>query len=170
MENKNITFMKSPVTLIGTEAKVGTEAPNFSALKSDLTSIDLYSFKDKIKVITVFPSIDTKVCAMQVRKFNAELGSISRDVVVLAISNDLPFAQSRFCAAEGLSHVVTLSDHRNTEFGLKYGFLIKELRLLSRGVVIVDKDNTIKYVEYVKEVSNEPNYEKAIEAVKNMID
>ncbi len=169
MLNSNITFKNLPITLIGTEAKIGAEAPDFVAIKQDLTQVNLHSFDNKIKIITVFPSIDTPVCATQVRTFNKELGNIAPNVVVIAISNDLPFALGRFCAAEGLNHVVALSDHRHTEFGLKYGFLIKELRLLSRGVVIVDENNIIRYVEYVKEVTNEPNYSEVIKEVKKLI-
>lgn len=164
-----ITFKGNPMTLLGNNVKEEMIAPNFAAFKKDLSLCELYSFENKIKVITIFPSVDTDVCAFQVRKFNQDLGLISPNVVVLAISNDLPFAQGRFCAAEGLEHVITLSDYRDTDFGLKYGFLIKELRLLARGVVIVDEKNIIKYVEYVPEVTDAVNFDKAIAAVKNLI-
>ncbi|MPN31887.1 Thiol peroxidase [bioreactor metagenome] len=164
-----ITFVGNPINLLGTEIKVGDNAPNFSALLKDLSSNELFSHENKIKVITVFPSLDTPVCATQVRNFNKELGTISPDVVVLAISNDLPFAQTRFCTTEGIENVVTLSDYRDNEFGLKYGFLIKELKLLARGVVIVDKNNIVKYVEYVPEVTHEVNFEAAIQTVKSLL-
>ncbi len=166
---RQITFLSNPVTLLGNEVSVGNVAPDFTALTKDLTPTSLYSFAGKIKVLTVFPSLDTSICAAQVRKFNQDLGNIHPNVVILAISNDLPFAQNRFCSAEGLAHVVTLSDHRNTDFGLKYGFLIEELRLLARGVVIVDSDNKIQYVEYISEITNEVDFDSAIQAVKKLI-
>ncbi len=164
----NITFKGNPMTLLGEEVRVGMSAPNFTALKKDLSPCELYSFKDKIKVITAFPSLDTAVCAMQVRKFNADLGNINPKVVVLPVSMDLPFAQARFCTTEGLEHVIALSDHKDADFGLKYGFLIKELRLLSRGTVIVDEQNIIKYAEYVPEVTDAVNFDAAINIVKNL--
>jgi len=166
---KQTTFLGNPVTLLGEAVSVGNTAKDFTALAKDLSPVNLYSFADKIKVLTIFPSLDTSVCATQVRKFNEELGSIHENVVVLAISNDLPFAQNRFCSTEGLNHVVTLSDYKDTDFGLKYGFLIKELRLLTRGVVIIDSNNIIQYVEYVPEVTNEVDFEGAIQAVKKLI-
>ncbi|MDP4185790.1 MAG: thiol peroxidase [Bacteroidota bacterium] len=163
-----VTFAGNPVTLVGQEVHVGEIAPDFSVINSGLQPVHLSDYKDKIKVIAVYPSIDTGVCAAQNRRFNAEAEKLGEDVVVLSVSCDLPFAQKRFCAAEGLNNVTTLSDHRETDFGLKYGFLMKELRLLSRGTVIVDKGDVIRYVEYVPEVTLEPNYEKALEVVRGL--
>ena len=119
-------------------------------------------------MIAVYPSVDTSVCAAQNRRFNAEANNLN-DVVVLSVSCDLPFAQSRFCAAEGLNNIKTISDHKDLEFGQKYGFWIKELRLLARGTVVIDKKGEVKYVEYVPEVTHEPDYEAAMNVVKNLI-
>ncbi|TKG97379.1 thiol peroxidase [Puteibacter caeruleilacunae] len=162
-----VTFLGNPVTLVGNEVKEGDKAPEFTLLNGSLEPVTLADYAGKVKVIAVYPSIDTGVCQAQNRRFNAEADKLD-NAVVLSVSCDLPFAQKRFCAAEGLDSVVTLSDHRETDFGQKYGFLIKELRLLSRGTVIVDQDDVVRYVEYVSEVTEEPNYEKAMEVVKSL--
>lgn len=167
-DNTKVTFKGGAVTLIGNEVKKGDKAPDFTLLDSSLTPRSLADYKGKIKVIAVYPSIDTGVCAAQNRKFNELASSLSKDVVILSVSCDLPFAQARFCAAEGLNNVITLSDHKETDFGLKYGYLIEELRLLARGTVIIDKEDNIRYVEYVPEITTEPNYEAAVEIVKGI--
>ena len=136
--------------------------------KSIDATFDLISdFAGKVVIIAAYPSIDTGVCAAQNRRFNAEVNNLD-GVVVLSISCDLPFAQSRFCAAEGLDKIITISDHKDLEFGEKYGFVIKELRLLARGTVVIDKSGVVKYVEYVPEVTNEPDYEAALAVVKGL--
>ncbi|WP_423126383.1 thiol peroxidase [Gaoshiqia sp. Z1-71] len=163
-----VTSKGNPLTLLGEQIKVGDKAPDFVVLGSGLQPVKLSDYEGKVRVIAVYPSIDTGVCQAQNRRFNAEASNLG-DAVILSISCDLPFAQSRFCAAEGLDKVVTLSDHRDVDFGTKYGFLIKELRLLARGTVIIDKDGIVKYVEYVPEVSSEPNYEAAIQVVKGLL-
>ena len=163
-----ITFGGNPLTLAGNEIKVGAKAPDFYALNSKLQPVKLSDFDGKVRIISVFPSIDTPVCAAQTRRFNVEAANLG-DVQILTVSCDLPFALGRFCAAEGIDKEITLSDHKELDFGLKYGFAIDELRLLSRGVVVVDKDGVVKHVEYVKEVTDEPDYDSAIEAVKKII-
>lgn len=165
----NVTFKGNPVTLVGTEIKVGDKAPGFTVIANNLSEKYLSDYKGKVKIISLFPSIDTGVCATQTRTFNKLASELSKDIVILCISNDLPFAQTRFCAAEGIDQVETLSDHRDVDFSTKYGFLIKELRLLARGVVVVDKNDNVRYVEYVPEVTNEPNYDAAIEAAKELV-
>ena len=155
-----VTFAGGPLTLLGNEIKVGDVAPEFNAVGAGLAPVKLSDYAGQVVIISAYPSIDTSVCASQNRKFNAEVNNLN-DVVVLSISCDLPFAQSRFCAAEGLDKIITISDHKDLEFGEKYGFVIKELRLLARGTVVVDKTGIVKYVEYVPEVTNEPNYEAA---------
>lgn len=165
----NITFKGKPVTLVGTEIKVGDKAPEFTVLANNLSEKHLSDYKGKIKIISLFPSIDTGVCATQTRTFNKLASELSKDIIILCISNDLPFAQTRFCAAEGINQVETLSDHRDVDFSTKYGFLIKELRLLARGVVVIDKNDNVRYVEYVPEVTNEPNYGAAIEVAKKLV-
>lgn len=160
-----VTFKKNPVTLLGTEVKVGDKAPNFTVLANDLSPVTLDSYKGAVKLISVVPSVDTGVCDAQTRRFNEEASKIG-NVKVLTISNDLPFAQKRWCANSGLENVVTLSDHRDLSFGEAYGTVMKELRLLARAVFVVDSEDKVTYVEYVSEGTNHPNYEAAIEAAK----
>jgi len=112
------------------------------------------------------PSLDTPVCDLEIKRFNDEAAQTGKDVVILFISMDLPFAQKRFCQAYDIKKVKTLSDHREGDFGVKYGVLIKELRLLSRAIFIIDKDDEVKYVEYVKEVASQPDYESALKGLK----
>lgn len=162
------TMGGNPITLIGKEVKVGDKAPDFTVLKEDFSPYSLKDAGDRVKIISVVPSLDTGVCELQTINFN-QLAAELEDVVILTISVDLPFAQKRFCSAHGIDKVLTLSDHKDLSFGLNYGFVIEEMRLLSRGIVVVDKDNTIRYVEYVKEVGNHPNYDRVLKEVKKLI-
>ena len=130
--------------------------------------VSLSQYKDKNLIISVFPSVDTSVCALQNIRFNKEASKLKGDVEILSISVDLPFAQKRFCAAEGIDNVHVYSDYRDLDFGMKYGFVIKELRLLARGVIVIDKKGIIRYIEYVPEIAQEPNYEAALKAVKEL--
>ncbi len=164
-----ITFQGNPLTLIGTEINVGDAVTDVTLLANDLSPTQLSSYKGKVCVISVVPSLDTPVCDMQTRKFNQEAGNLGEDVVILTVSMDLPFAQSRWCGAAGVEKVVTLSDHREAAFGEAFGLLIKELRLLARAVLVVDKDGTVRYVQLVKEVTEEPDYNAVIEAVKKLV-
>lgn len=158
----------NPITLIGKEIQVGDKAPDFNVVKNDLTPYSLKDAGENIKIISVLPSVDTGVCELQTINFN-EMAADLGEVAILTLSVDLPFAQKRFCGAHGIDKVITLSDHRDLSFGLNYGFVIEELRLLSRGIVVLDRDNTVKYVEYVKEVGSHPNYDKVLEEVKKLI-
>ncbi len=170
MGNKDIKFGGNKVTIRGEETKVGNTAPNFTAVKQDLSEFDFYKETEgKIKVISVAPSIDTPVCSLQTSYFNNAATNLSDNVEIVTITVDLPFAQKRFCGAEGIENIAVVSDHKDLDFGEKYGFVIEELRLLTRGVVIVDEANKVKYVEYVEEIKNEPNYEKALEELKKLI-
>lgn len=162
---KQITFHQEPVTILGNEVKVGDKAPDFTVLSNDLKEVTLEDYKGKVKLISVVPSLDTGVCSEQTRRFNEEADKLN-NVHVLTISMDLPFAQKRWCAAEGIEKVATLSDHRDADFGEKYGVLIKELRLLTRAIFVVNSDNQVTYVEYVDEVTSHPDYHAALEAVK----
>lgn len=166
-DHSGITMKGKPVTLLGTKAYVGETAPDFTGIDSHMKEVKLSDFKGKVVVLSVFPSVDTKVCAAQTRRFNEEASGLGKDVIILTLSKDLPFALERFCAAEGIDRIYTLSDYRESEFGMNYGFLMKENKLLARGVVIVGKDGKITYVEYVKEIGQEPDYKAAIAAVKN---
>ncbi|HSO58248.1 MAG TPA: thiol peroxidase, partial [Paenisporosarcina sp.] len=146
--------------------KVGDTAPNFTVLANDLSPVTLQDSKGKTRLISVVPSLDTGTCDAQTRKFNESAAELGDDVVILTVSNDLPFAQKRWCAAAGIDSVQTLSDHRDLSFGEAYGVAIEELRLLTRSIFVVDSNDKVTYVEYVPEATEHPNYEKAIEAVK----
>lgn len=163
-----ITMGGNPVTLIGNEIKVGDKAPDFTALKSDLSPYSLMDAGEGVKIISVVPSLDTGVCELQTINFNEQAAKLE-DVTILTLSVDLPFAQGRFCSANNIDKLLTLSDHRDLSFGMNYGYVIEELRLLARGIVIIDKDNIVKYVEYVREATDHPDYDKAIEEVKKLI-
>jgi thioredoxin-dependent peroxiredoxin len=160
-----ITFKGDPLTLVGQERNVGDEAPDFVAVGNDLSPVKLSDFKGKTVIISSVPSLDTSVCATQTRKFNEQAGE-KDDVVVLTVSMDLPFAQKRWCAAEGIENVVTVSDHRDADFGEKYGLVIKELRLLARAVFVVDAQGKITYKQIVDEMTDEPDYGAALAAAE----
>ncbi len=161
-----VTFKGGPLTLVGPELKVGAKAPDFKVIDNKLQEVTLKTSAGKVRVISVVPSLDTPVCDQQTRRFNDEAAKLSDKVAVLTVSMDLPFAQSRFCATAGIAKVQVLSDHREASFGQNYGVLIKELKLLSRAVFVVGADDTIKYVQYVKEVVEHPDYEKALNAAR----
>lgn len=161
-----VTFKGNPLTLMGNEVKIGDKAPDFMVIANDLSPVALSSFSGKTVVISAVPSLDTPVCDAETRRFNVEAGKLDKDVVVLTVSMDLPFAQARWCAANGIDHVKTLSDYREATFGAAYGVLIKELKLLARCVFIVDKTGTIRYIQLVREVASEPDYEDVLNALK----
>ncbi|MBC18113.1 MAG: lipid hydroperoxide peroxidase [Desulfovibrio sp.] len=167
--NGAITFKGNPLTLIGEEVKVGDTAPNFSLITNELGPATLADYEGKVLVIASVPSLDTPVCDMETRRFNSEAAALGDDVKILAVSMDLPFAQARWCGAAGADAVQTLSDHKDASFGEGWGALIKELRLLTRAVFVVGKDGKVTYVEYLKEITEEPNYDAALEAVKKLI-
>lgn len=163
------TIEGNPLTLIGKEIKAGDKAPDFTVSKDLVTDVSLKDYAGKIKLISVVPSLDTGVCDFQTRRFNEEAAKLSEDVVILTISVDLPFAQARWCGAAGVDKVVTLSDHKNVSFGEAYGVLIKEFRLLQRSIFVIDKNDTVQYVQYLKELTEHPDYEAAVEAVKKLV-
>ncbi|MHC4387782.1 MAG: thiol peroxidase [Planctomycetota bacterium] len=163
-----ITVEGNPLTLVGDEVEVGQQAPDAQVLKNDLSPLELSSFRGKVCIICSVPSLDTPVCDTETRKFNQEAAKLGDDVAILTISMDLPFAQKRWCGAAGIENVQALSDHRDAAFGRAYGVLIKELRLLARAVFVVDKDGVIRYIEIVNELTNEPNYEAALNAAKEV--
>ncbi|CDZ74242.1 Redoxin family protein [Peptoniphilus sp. ING2-D1G] len=165
----NIKFGGTEMKLEGTQVAAGERAEDFVAVKNDLSPFKSEDYRGKIKVYSVVPSIDTGVCSLQARTFNEEATELGDDVVVITISNDLPFAQKRFCAVEGIENSMIISDYRDHDFGLKYGFLIENLKLLTRGVVVVDRDDKIEYVEYVEEATHEVDFNAAFEAVKKLI-
>jgi thiol peroxidase len=166
--SNTVTMKGNPVTLVGNAVKAGDKAPNFTALTKDLEPYTLADAGSSVKIISVVPSLDTGVCEAQTIRFNQEAANL-KDTVILTISVDLPFAHKRFCTANEIDQVITLSDHKDLSFGLNYGYVIDELRLLSRGIVVIDRENVIRYVEYVKEVGSHPDYEKALEAAKKLV-
>lgn len=161
-----ITFKNNPVTLSVQQVNEGDVAPNFTVLDNDLNQKSLDDYANKKKLISVVPSIDTGVCDQQTRKFNEEASQ--EDGVVLTISVDLPFAQKRWCASNGLDNVVTLSDHRDLSFGENFGVVMEGMRLLARSVFVLDQDNKVVYKEIVSEGTNFPDFEKALEAYQNL--
>ena len=163
-----VTFAGGPITLVGPEVKVGQQAPDFTVLSNDLQPKTLKDFEGKVKVISVVPSLDTGVCEAQTRWFNQDATALSDDVVVLTISMDLPFAQKRWCGAEGIENAIMLSDYFDHSFGRDYALLINEWHLLARAVFVLDTDNIIRYVEYVDNINSEPDFEAAIAAAKEL--
>ena len=161
-------FKGTPVHLIGEFVRVGAKAPNFELVKADLSSLSLESLKGKKVLLNIFPSLDTAVCATSVRKFNQKAADLS-NTVVLAISKDLPFAQSRFCTTEGIKNVETLSDFKYSNFSEAYGLRMSDgplAGLLARAVIVINEDGEVIYTELVPEITQEPDYEKAIAALK----
>jgi thiol peroxidase len=154
-----------PLTLIGPELKAGDKAPDFDVVDTTLSPVNLAKTGNAVRIFSVVPSLDTPVCDAQTKRFNDEAGKMP-GVEIYTISMDLPFAQKRWCGAFGVDHVKMLSDHRNASFGQAYGTLIKELRIESRAIFVLDKDNVIRYVEYVKEVADFPDYEAALNAAR----
>ena len=164
-----VTFKGNPLTLVGNEMKVGQKAPEAELVANDLSVVKLSALaRGKVCIITAVPSLDTPVCDLETRRFNQEAGGLGDDVVVLTVSMDLPFAQNRWCGAAGVKNVRTLSDYRAAAFGKTYGVLIKDLHLLARAVFVLDKQGTIRYIELVKEVASEPNYEAALSAAQKL--
>jgi len=164
-----VTMKGNPITLMGTELQVGDKAPDFVAIDNDLNPVSFDSFRGKVCIVSSVPSLDTPVCDMETRRFNDEAGRLGDDVEILTISMDLPFAQKRWCGAAGVDKVQTLSDHRDAAFGQAFGVLIKGLRLLARAVFVVDKEGTIRYIELVKEIASEPDYDSILAAVKELV-
>jgi thiol peroxidase len=164
-----VTFKNNPVTLLGNEVKVGDKAPDFTVLANDLSPVTLKDSEGKIRLFATVPSLDTGVCDAETRRFNEEAAKLGDDVIVYTVSVDLPFAQKRWCGAAGIDRVVTVSDHKDLSFGKAYGVAIEELRLLARAVFVVDREGIVRYVEYVSETTNHPDYEAAIKAVKELL-
>ena len=163
-----ITFKGNPFTLLGPELKIGDKAPSFTLIDNGLAPVTLASYAGKTKIISTVPSLDTPVCDTETRRFNQEAALLADNIVVLTVSLDLPFAQKRWCGAAGIERVTTLSDYQEHAFGLAYGVLIKELKLLSRSVFVLDAEDVIRYIQHVPEVTTEPDYAAALEAAKDL--
>lgn len=167
MERKGIiTFKGNPFTLLGTPVAKGDKAPEFTALANDLSPKKLADYKGKVVIISVVPSLDTGVCDLQTKRFNAEAEALGSHVQILTISCDLPFAQARWCGATGTTSLQTLSDYKDLSFGMNYGVVIKELRLLTRAIFVIDAAGTVVHTEIVPEVTTPVNFDAALAAAK----
>ena len=164
-----VTINGAPLTLLGPEIKVGDRAPDFEVLDNDLNPVKLKDYLGKVLILVSVPSLDTPVCDMETRRFNNEASLLGDGISILTISMDLPFAQKRWCGAHGIEKVVTLSDHRLASFGQAYGVLLEELRLLARAIFVVDTQGVIRYIELVKEVASEPEYNAALQAAHDLL-
>lgn len=164
-----VTMDGKGLPLVGDQLEQGQAVPDFEVTANDLSKVKFSSFKDKVRVILSVPSLDTSVCDIMARRFNQEAANFGKDVVVMTISMDLPFAQKRWCGNAAAENIVTLSDHNDASFGKTFGMLIKDMRLLARGVFVVDKENVLKYSEIVHEITNEPDYESALSAIKELL-
>ena len=170
MEKKDrITLKGNKFTLTGPELKAGDKAPDFTLVGQDLKEVTLKDFSGKIKLISVAVSLDTGVCDSQLRRFNEQAVSLGKDVVVLNVTMDLPFAIKRFCSSAGIDRVTSLSDHKDASFGENYGVLIKDLRLLARAIFVVDSRDTIAYAEIVPEATDSVDFEGSLKAVKELV-
>lgn len=164
-----VTFQGKPLHLEGEQPAEGRKAPDFTVAANDLSARGLKDYAGKVLVLVSVPSLDTPVCDMEVRRFNTEAAKLSDKVRIVAVSCDLPFAQARWCGAAGVKAVETLSDYKDTEFGKNYGVLIQELRLLARAIFVVGPDGTLVYSQVVPEVTDEPDYEAALAAVRKLV-
>jgi thiol peroxidase len=169
MERSGATTLKgNPLTLVGPELKSGDRAPDFETVNDKLQPVKLPDTGNNVRIFSVVPSLDTPVCDAQTKRFNEEAAKL-QGVDIYTISMDLPFAQKRWCGTFGVDNVKMLSDHRNGSFGEHYGTLIKELRIESRAIFVVDGDNKLRHVEYVKEVADHPNYDAALSAARSAV-
>src|SRR6266436_2381365 len=166
-----VTFKGTPLTLAGEAVKVGQPAPDFTLHYFDggLKTIKLSDLKGKPAFISIVPSLDTPVCQIQTKKFNEQLASMGDRINALTVSLDLPFAMNRFCGAESIKNMKVASDYQDRNFGKSYGMLIEELKLLARGVIVLDASGKVIYAETVKEVASEPNYEAALKALQSVL-
>jgi thiol peroxidase len=169
MERPGATTLRGkPLTLIGPELKVGDKAPDFEVVDTSLSPVTLAQTGNSVRIISVVPSLDTPVCDAQTKRFNDEVAKMP-GLEVLTVSMDLPFAQKRWCGAFGVDHVKMLSDHKSGSFGQNYGTLVKELRIESRAIFVLDKENVIRHVQYVKEVADHPDYDAVMQAAKSLV-
>jgi len=169
MDERIVTLKGKRLHLEGRALDEGDDAPSFTVVDSALEFLDSSLLKGRNRLLASVPSLDTDICSLEIKRFNQEALKLSDELLVVFISMDLPFAQKRFCQANGIERVKVYSDHKEGAFGAAYGVLIKEMRLLSRAIFAVDTTEKIRYAEYVREISEEPDYKKALEAVKSII-
>lgn len=168
-KERKILFGGKPVVLTGNEQKIGDPAPDFIVIDNSMAEVNLAKFRDKVLVIASVPSLETGVCDRETRTFNEKAAQLGSNVQILTISMDLPFTQKRWCGAAGVDRVLTLSDHRTASFGMAYGVLIKDLRLLARAVFVIDNKGVIRHIEVLDDAGKEPNYEATIQAAQNLL-
>lgn len=160
----------SEVTVLGDDIEVGQKAPEFTAQTLDWEIIKvLETTEGKVRILAALPSIETGVCDRETRKFNEEAARLDDDIVIIPISTDLPYTQSKWCAAAGIDQVMMISDHLDTSFGLQYGCLVKERRILRRAVFVVDQEDTVKYVDYMPALGDEPDYEAVLAVAEQLV-
>ncbi|MEO0153341.1 MAG: thiol peroxidase [candidate division WOR-3 bacterium] len=163
-----VTFKNNPVNLYGKFPKIGEYAPSFIAIDREMKELTLNDFSNKIKIISSVPSLDTPVCSIETKKIDELMSNFSDDYVFITISMDLPFAQNRWCGANSIKKVITLSDYKYRSFGINYGVYIIELGLLARSIFIIDRENKIRYIQLVGEITNEPDYNQIEKALKEI--
>jgi len=168
MSDRTVTMHGNPLVLVGKDLKVGDTVSDIELVANDLSGVKLSDFRGKVCVITTIPSLDTPVCDIMTRRFNKEAAELGKDVVVLAVSMDLPFAQARWCGDAGVENVQSLSDHRDVGLGESFGVLLKGLRLLARAIFVLDKEGIVRYVQVVPELTDEPDYDAALKAVSDL--
>jgi len=164
--NDLVTFKGNPITLVGTAPTVGAKAPAFVLNKSLMETVSLSDFSSKVLILTAAPSVDTGICALQLRAFNERAAELGDDVAILYVTLDLPFALGRFCGAEGIERVVTASDYKSRAFAADYGLMMKELGLLARSTFVIDREGVVRYAEIVGEMTHEPDYDAALAAAR----
>jgi len=164
-----VTFKGEPLVLTGRPVKVGRRAFDFKLIAQDLKVVRLSDFKGKVKVINFFPSLDTPVCDLQVKEFNRRAAGLSPEIVIIGISKDLPFAQARFCSMNEIKNEIVLSDYRFSSFGLNYGFLVKDLNLLARGTLIIDRNDRIRYIQLSGEITHSVDFDDVFDNLQNVI-
>ncbi len=170
MSARTVTLQGTPFTLAGNPVAVGDPAPDFTCIDTELQPVSpLAAFAGSVLVLASVPSLDTPVCDLETRRFNQEAEQLGEDVRIVTVSVDLPFAQKRWCGAAGVERVITLSDHRDLSFGRAYGVLLEDLRLLARAVFVVDRQGVLRYCEVVPEVSSEPEYERILAAIRELL-
>lgn len=169
MNRPGMYIGKKEFEVEGDILEVGKPAPDFRLTANNWQPKSLADYAGKIKVFSIVPSLDTRVCAAQTRRFNQEAADLGDDIVILTVSTDLPYAQQRWCGAEGITAVETLSDHKDVNFGITFGLHVKDLRILQRAVIVVDRDDIVQYVEYVPVMGNEVNFAAALEAARALL-
>lgn len=164
-----VSLKGNTLNLVGSLPKEGDKAPNFVVTNQELAPVNLADIKEDVIVLLSVPSLDTPVCDLEARRFNSEAKLLGPSVRVVVISVDLPFAQARWCGANGIENVLVVSDYKDKEFGNKYGVLIKEIGLLARAVFVLDKERVVRYVQLVPEITNEPNYDEVLSNIKKLL-